>query len=443
EAGAANDSLRFVQAKRGFELPVAGTKRFAQRYRIFERNACSLRQILQHRVSGTAERRRAAVTPAVDRIAVGRRPALPRRRFVEQLAWPVTDLGEVRHHLVARSFAHAPLLLLAAVKSDHDVVLLAPAQRVMNEMAIRTHPDRRGVPPQVGGHIGVWDQRAIDDMPRDAMPVADQMLPDDRVHAVAAHDRRAFVDNAACVGKTHLFIVDFDFRDTGGRVNAYVFYELDFFVQRLMDVGAVDNRVRIVEAAAKRLADGNARDFAAVDRIHHDELIGEYRTAPRTLADTERVHGGKAVGAELQPGADLADFRGLLKNFDAETLLAQRQCGGHAPNAAADDQHRLTMKTSAHRALQLNAVRKCGACAATAIRRLRRDTRVRGSSDSRAELSQSPVHKKCPPGGKRWRCRSPALRPCLRPHGKRAQPTRAPDRLRRRDATGAPRTLAC
>src|SRR5439155_24392478 len=129
-----------------------------------------------------------------DRIAVRGRPALPRSGLVEKLAWPLANLGEVRHHLVTRSFAHAPCFLVPAVEGHHDVVLLTTAQRVMDEMAIRSDPDRGGIPAQVRRHVGLRNQRTIDNMSRYAVPVADQALPDDRVHAVAANHRRAVVD---------------------------------------------------------------------------------------------------------------------------------------------------------------------------------------------------------------------------------------------------------
>ena len=111
-------------------------------------------------------------------------------------------------------------------------------------------------------------------------------------------------------------------------------------MHRLVDVGAVDDGVRIVESPPERFADRNARDFAAVDRVHHDEIVGVDRAPAGALADAERIHGGEPVGAELEAGADLADLGRLLEHFDGETGLAQRERGRHAADAAADDEHR-------------------------------------------------------------------------------------------------------
>ena len=139
------------------------------------------------------------------------------------------------------------------------------------------------------------------------------------MHAVAADDRRAFVDAAVGVDETHAVVVDVDLGDARRRVDADAGGELHFLVDRLVDVGAVDDRVRIVEAAPERLADGNARDLAAVDRVHHHELVGEYGAAARAFADAQRIHRRKAVGAELEAGADLADLRRLLEHLDGES----------------------------------------------------------------------------------------------------------------------------
>ena len=204
---------------------------------------------------GVAEQRRAAFAPALDRIAVGGRPALPRGRLVEQLPRPVADLGEVRHDLVARAFAHAPFLRLPAVEGDDDVVLLATAQRVVDEVAIRADPDRRRVPAQVGGHLGVRDDRAVDDVPRHAVARrrcsrsrTTECTPSQPTTAAPSWmPPLASTSRTPCSStSTRTMRAEVWTRDVRG--------ELNFLVDRLVDVGAVDDRVRIVEAPAERLA---------------------------------------------------------------------------------------------------------------------------------------------------------------------------------------------
>ena len=105
-----------------------------------------------------------------------------------------------------------------------------------------------------------------------------------------------------------------------------------------MDVGAVDHRIGVAKAGAEGLADRKAPDHAGVDRVHHDQLVGEHGAAARVLAHAQCVQGGKGVGAELDAGADLADLAGLLQQRDAQAQPGQRQRRGQAADAAADHQ---------------------------------------------------------------------------------------------------------
>src|SRR5205085_1429506 len=122
---------------------------------------------------GVAEQRDRALAPALDRLAVGGGPALPALRQLEELARPPADAFEVGEDLLAAAFAHTPGLGVAAVEGDDDVVLLAAAQRIVDEVAVRPGPDRGGVPRQVGGKLGGIDDGAVDDVARHAHRVAD------------------------------------------------------------------------------------------------------------------------------------------------------------------------------------------------------------------------------------------------------------------------------
>src|SRR5207344_2927515 len=99
--------------------------------------------------------------PLPDRLAIGGGPALPVLRKIDELACPRADALEVPLHFLAAALAHAPLFLLAAVEGDDDVVLLAATQRVVHEVAVRTDPDARGVPLQVGREVLLVDHRAV------------------------------------------------------------------------------------------------------------------------------------------------------------------------------------------------------------------------------------------------------------------------------------------
>src|SRR4029078_11964952 len=99
--------------------------------------------------------------PPADRLAVGVGPALPVLRQVDQLARLRADAFEVALHLRAAAFAHAPLFALAAGEGDDPVVLLAAAQRVVHEVAVRADPDAGGVPLQIGRKVLLFDHRAV------------------------------------------------------------------------------------------------------------------------------------------------------------------------------------------------------------------------------------------------------------------------------------------
>lgn len=109
------------------------------------------------------------------------------------------------------------------------------------------------------------------------------------------------------------------------------------FQQRGMHVDTMDHRVGIAEALAEGLACGDATDDRFVERVVHDHVVGIDRAAARLVADAQCIEGMEGIGAELDPGADLADLRRLLQHLDAESLAHQCQCGGEAADAAAGD----------------------------------------------------------------------------------------------------------
>ena len=103
----------------------------------------------------------------------------------------------------------------------------------------------------------------------------------------------------------------------------------------------MDDCVGIAEAAPERVTDRDAGDLAAVDRIHHDELVGVNGAAPCAFADAQRIERREAVRTELQSGADLADLRPTARRHRRQSRAwLQRERGRHAADAAANDEHR-------------------------------------------------------------------------------------------------------
>src|SRR5258706_9350047 len=126
------DPRSLVEREGGGEIAAARREGLAQRYRILQCHAAPLGQVLQHRVSRIAEKGDAPERPAPDRLAIGSGPAAPAPRHVEQLPRTRRDAREIGDDLLAAPLGDAPLLVSAAVEGDHDVVLLAPAPRVVD-----------------------------------------------------------------------------------------------------------------------------------------------------------------------------------------------------------------------------------------------------------------------------------------------------------------------
>src|SRR5262249_56618629 len=95
--------------------------------------------------------------------------------------------------LVAAAVGDTPLLGAAAMKGHHDIPLLAAAQRVMHEVAVRTGPDARRIPLEVRREVAVVGDGAVHHLARYADRIADQLLADRRLHAVARDQRRSGV----------------------------------------------------------------------------------------------------------------------------------------------------------------------------------------------------------------------------------------------------------
>ena len=101
----------------------------------------------------------------------------------------------------------------------------------------------------------------------------------------------------------------------------------------------MDHRVRVGEARAECCARGDAADQGFVQRVVHHHLVGVDGAAARDLANAQGVEGGKAIGAKLDAGADLAQPRRLFEHLDGEATAHQGQCRGDAADAATGHEH--------------------------------------------------------------------------------------------------------
>ena len=155
------------------------------------------------------------------------------------------------------------------------------------------------------------------------------------MHAVGPDQRGAFKHATVLVRHANALFANVDVADACGGVHFDVFLRLHFFVNRQVNVGAVNDRVRVVEAIAKLFPYGNKADNALVHRVHHDEVVGVNSPRPRARPAAQRIHRGEGVGAKLDARANLANLGRLFEDGDVKPGLVEAQRAGHAANAAA------------------------------------------------------------------------------------------------------------
>src|SRR4029079_2938297 len=108
--------------------------------------------------------------------------------------------------------------------------------------------------------------------------------------------------------------------------------------KRSVDVGAMSDGVRLLETGRALHAKLDAGDELAGEGVAHLHAgrgmrVGEYR-----VFEPDPLQHAENVGAELDAGADLAEFRRLLEHTDREAFVRERAGGGETANAAAGDE---------------------------------------------------------------------------------------------------------
>jgi hypothetical protein len=118
--------------------------------------------------------------------------------------------------------------------------------------------------------------------------------------------------------------------------------------QHAVQVAAMHDRIRILEARPERLAEVDAGDFLGAERVHQAQRVDINRHVPRRLADAEIVEGVERIGAELDAGADLAERRRLFEHENAMAFLGEPERGREAADAAAGDQNAAALSRFGH-----------------------------------------------------------------------------------------------
>ena len=113
------------------------------------------------------------------------------------------------------------------------------------------------------------------------------------------------------------------------------------FEKRAVDVGAVGDRIRLVaEALGKRGIERNMGDQLAGEGVAHFLRRRHMGIGEDRLLEPDLLQHAEDIGAELDAGADLAEFRRLLEQAHRKAAAGQRIGRDQAADAAAGDQKR-------------------------------------------------------------------------------------------------------
>lgn len=82
----------------------------------------------------------------------------------------------------------------------------------------------------------------------------------------------------------------------------------------------------------------SASQFRGVDRVLHEDVLGEHAEGDGLVEKAVRVEDAGAVRGELEARADLAELRGPFVEPYPQALAGEGEGRGEAADAAADDE---------------------------------------------------------------------------------------------------------
>ena len=110
------------------------------------------------------------------------------------------------------------------------------------------------------------------------------------------------------------------------------------FEQDAVQIGAMNEGIRMMKFFAERSAERNAGDFLAGDRIQHHQIFRKYRKRADRFDEPKLFEHPEYVRPKLNAGADFLELGRLLDDLRWNALARERQSRGQPANAAADDQ---------------------------------------------------------------------------------------------------------
>ena len=105
-----------------------------------------------------------------------------------------------------------------------------------------------------------------------------------------------------------------------------------------VNIGPMRHRIRLAEVLAERLAQRNAGDRLAGQRVAHFERRRHPGVRQHIGLEPDALDGAKNVRPELDAGAQFLEFRRLLEHPHRKTLARQRISRHQPADAAAGDQ---------------------------------------------------------------------------------------------------------
>ena len=225
---------------------------------------------------------------------------------------------------------------MVGMEHGDQIVELAAAQRIMHEMGARAGPQHHVRPPQVLGHVLALEHGAIGDVAGHArLAVADDALADLRPHAVAADQRAAF--GALAVSSVTVTRRRGLVRPSTRRLFSSVIrlLRLAGLEKRAVDVGAMGDRIGLAEAFGESVAERNAGDQLAGERVAHFLRRRNVGVGEDRVLEADFLQHAENIGAELDAGADFAELRALLEHAHRDAVARQRVGGGQPADAAA------------------------------------------------------------------------------------------------------------
>ena len=246
------------------------------------------------------------------------------------------------HSSVLAALGVPSFLVVIGVEDGDEVVELAAPQRIMHEVRARAGPEHDVGPPEIFRHVLALEHAAIGDMARrraacrrrrgrsrifDHMPSQPISARPSTVSPLLSVTR----DAVAMI----LVGVDAPARLQRDQVAALAGLE-----KGAVDVGAMGHRVRLAELFEESIAQRNIGDEFAGERVAHFLCRWAMRVGQDCILQADFFEHAKDIGAELDAGADLAEFGRLLEKADRKALMGKRVGGDQAANAAAGNKKR-------------------------------------------------------------------------------------------------------